>query len=74
MAEDSIASLALVEKHAHAGLFKELGQYALRRLMGMEAVKRMHAARHERKGDRLTHRYQSIMVVVPVSNRYTYDL
>ena len=37
VAEDSIALLELVEKYADADPFKELGQYALQRLMEMEA-------------------------------------
>ena len=56
MAEDSIALLELVEKYADADLFKELGQYALQRLMEMEAEQKVGAGRHERKDDRLTHR------------------
>ena len=33
VAEDRIALLELVEKYADADLFRELGQYALQRLM-----------------------------------------
>lgn len=56
MAEDSMALLELVEKHGDADLFKELGQYALQRLMDMEAEQKVGAGRHERNDDRKTHR------------------
>ena len=56
MAEDSMALLELVEKHGDTDLFKELGQYALQRLMDMEAEQKVGAGRHERNDDRKTHR------------------
>ena len=56
MAEDSMALLELVEQYADADLFKELGQYALQRLMEMEAEQKVGAGPHERKDDRVTRR------------------
>ena len=56
MADDRIALLELVEKHADAELFKELGQYALQRLMELEAEQIVGAGHHERSEERTTHR------------------
>ena len=56
MAEDRIALLELVEKYADADLFRELGQYALQRLMEMEAEQIVGAGHHERTEERTTHR------------------
>ena len=56
VAEDSMALLELVEQYADADLFKELGQYALQRLMEMEAEQKVGAGPHERKDDRVTRR------------------
>lgn len=56
MAEDSIALLELVEKYADGDLFRELGQFALQRLMEIEAEQHVGAGKHERSGDRNTHR------------------
>jgi len=56
VAEDRIALLELVEKYADADLFRELGQYALQRLMEMEAEQIVGAGHHERTEERTTHR------------------
>jgi putative transposase len=56
VAEDRIALLELVEKYADADLFRELGQYALQRLMEMEAEQIVGAGHHERSEERTTHR------------------
>jgi putative transposase len=56
VAEDSIALMELVEKHANADLFRELGQWTLQRLMELEAEAKVGAAHHERSDERVTHR------------------
>jgi putative transposase len=56
VAEDRTALLELVEKYADADLFRELGQYALQRLMEMEAEQIVGAGHHERSEERTTHR------------------
>jgi putative transposase len=56
VAEDRIALLELVEKYADAELFRQLGQYALQRLMEMEAEQIVGAGHHERSEERTTHR------------------
>jgi transposase-like protein len=56
VAEDRIALLELVEEYADADLFRELGQYALQRLMEMEAEQIVGAGHHELSEERTTHR------------------
>lgn len=56
MAEDSMALLELVEKHGDGDFLRELGQWALQRLMEFEAQGRCGAGPHERSGNRLNRR------------------
>ena len=56
MADDSMALLELVEKHADDDLFRELGQWVLQRLMDMEVEQHVGAGPHERSESRTTHR------------------
>ena len=56
MAEDSMALLELVEKHGDGDFLRELGQWALQRLMEFEAQQRCGAGPHERSADRLNRR------------------
>lgn len=56
MAEDSIALMDLVEKYADDDLFRDLGQFVLQRLMELEAEQQIGAGKHERNGERSTHR------------------
>jgi transposase-like protein len=56
VADDSMALLELVEKHADDDLFRELGQWVLQRLMDMEVEQHVGAGPHERSESRTTHR------------------
>lgn len=56
MTEDSMALLELAEKHADGDFMKELGQFALQRLMELEVEGRCGAARHERSDARTNQR------------------
>ncbi len=56
MADDSMALLELVEKHADDDSFRELGQWVLQRLTDMEVEQRVGAGPHERSEGRITHR------------------
>jgi transposase-like protein len=56
VADDSMALLELVEKHADDDLFRELGQWVLQRLMDMEVEQHVGAGPHERSERRTTHR------------------
>ena len=68
MAEDRIALSELVAKYADADLFRELGQYALQRLMEMEAGQIVGAGHHERTDERTTHRngYRDLRLETPL--------
>jgi len=56
VADDSIALMDLVEKYADDDLFRDLGQFVLQRLMELEAEQQIGAGKHERSGERSTHR------------------
>ena len=56
MADDSMALLELAEKHAVGDFLRELGQYALQRLMELEAQQRCGAGVHERSAERVNQR------------------
>lgn len=56
MADDRMALLELAEKHADGDFLRELGQYALQRLMELEAQQRGGAGVHERSVERVNQR------------------
>jgi putative transposase len=52
MAEESMALIELAEKHQGSDFLRELGQYALQRLMELEVESQVGASKHERSDDR----------------------
>jgi putative transposase len=56
MTEDRMALLELAEKHADGDFLRELGQFALQRLMESEAEARCGAGLHERSAERVNRR------------------
>jgi transposase-like protein len=56
MTDDRMALLELVEQHADGDFLRELGQFALQRLMEIEADVRCGAGKHERSEDRVNQR------------------
>lgn len=56
MADDSMALIQLAEKHGDGDFLRELGQWALQRLIEMEAQARCGAGLHERSPERSNYR------------------
>lgn len=56
MTDDRMALLELVEKHADGDFLRELGQFALQRLMEIEADALCGAEKHQRSEERVTRR------------------
>ena len=56
MAENSMALMDLAEKHGGGDFLRELGQWALQRLMEIEAQAVCGAGLHERSAERVNHR------------------
>ncbi len=56
MAETSMTLIELAEKHRDTDFLRDLGQYALQRLMELEVEAKVGAGKHERNDERITHR------------------
>ena len=56
MANESISLIELAEKHANADFLRDLGEWALGRLMEIEVESQVGAGLHERSDDRRNHR------------------
>lgn len=56
MAETSMALIELAEKHRDTDFLRDLGEYALQRLMELEVEAKVGASKHERSEDRITQR------------------
>jgi transposase-like protein len=53
---ESISLIELTEKHANADFMREMGEWALHRLMELEVESQIGAGRHERSDERSAHR------------------
>ena len=56
VANESISLIELAEKHANADFMREIGEWALHRLMELEVESQIGAGKHERSGNRVSHR------------------